>query len=145
MLVGDLIQAGRRNVNLNRKPANVRLLMMRMTILAWALAMTATLTRAEVRLPSAFSEHAVLQRGVPVHIWGWAAPGERVSAHFHNQAREAVADSDGRWQVWLMPESAGGPYTLTVEGSETAKPLELSDILVGDVWLASGQPNMEFP
>ena len=114
-------------------------------VLVCVLLITAVTSRAEVRLPSVFSDHAVLQRGEPVHIWGWAAPQESITVRFHNQVRQAVAGDLGRWQVWLMPESAGGPYTLTIEGSETAKPVELQDILVGDVWLASGQSNMEFP
>lgn len=118
-----------------RNSAPVCLLLMMATSLSWA----------EVRLPSVFSDHAVLQRRQPVHIWGWAAPEEHVTVRFHNQAREAAADANGTWQVWLMPEAAGGPYTLSVEGSETVKPVEVRDILVGDVWLASGQSNMEFP
>src|SRR5690348_8686936 len=92
-----------------RNSAPVCLLLMMATSLSWA----------EVRLPSVFSDHAVLQRRQPVHIWGWAAPEENVTVRFHNQAREAAADANGTWQVWLMPEAAGGPYTLSVEGSET--------------------------
>ncbi|HEV2133246.1 MAG TPA: sialate O-acetylesterase [Terracidiphilus sp.] len=114
-------------------------------VLALALMTAARLSQAEVRLPSVFSDHAVLQRGQPVHIWGWAAPGETVTVHFHNQALKGAADANGKWQVWLMPEAAGGPYTVSIEGSQTATPVELHDILVGDVWLASGQSNMEFP
>lgn len=105
----------------------------------------APISHAEVRLPNIFSDHAVLQRGKPVRIWGWAAPDEKITVQFHGQTHEAVAGALGRWHVWLMPESAGGPYTLSIQGSETAKPLEVRDILVGDVWLASGQSNMEFP
>lgn len=114
-------------------------------VLALTLITAATLSHAEVRLPSVFSDHAVLQRGRPVHIWGWAAPEEMVTVRFHNQALKAAADANGKWQVWLMPEAAGGPYTVSILGSETVKPVEVHDILVGDVWLASGQSNMEFP
>ena len=123
----------------------MRILTKKITVPMWALIVAATITRAEVRLPNVFSDHAVLQRGQPVHIWGWAAPEENVTVHFHNQARQAVADANGRWQIWLMPEAAGGPFTVSIEGSESAKPVELRDVLVGDVWLASGQSNMEFP
>lgn len=123
----------------------MRILTKRTMAPVWALILTATLSRAEVRLPSVFSDHAVLQRGEPVHIWGWAAPQENVTVRFHDQTRQAVADANGAWQVWLMPEAAGGPYTVSIEGSETAKPVQLRDVLVGDVWLASGQSNMEFP
>jgi sialate O-acetylesterase len=98
--------------------------------------------RAEVRLPHMLSDHAVLQRQMPVHIWGWAEAGEKVTVSFHGQTQTAVADDLGRWSVFLRPEQAGGPYVLTVQGSNT---IRLEDILVGDVWFASGQSNMEFP
>jgi sialate O-acetylesterase len=96
----------------------------------------------EVRLPHMLSDHAVLQRQMPVHIWGWAQAGEKVTVTFHGQTQTAVADDLGRWSVFLRPEQAGGPYALTVQGSNT---IRLEDILVGDVWFASGQSNMEFP
>jgi sialate O-acetylesterase len=98
--------------------------------------------RSEVRLPHMLSDHAVLQRQMPVHIWGWAEAGEKVTVSFHDQTQTAVADDLGRWKVFLRPEQAGGPYGLTVQGSNT---IRLEDILVGDVWFASGQSNMEFP
>ena len=98
---------------------------------------------AEIRLPKMLSDGAVLQRERPIHIWGWATPGARISAHFHSQTVTADADTVGRWSVYLQPESAGGPYTLTLTGDGGAK--TLNDLLVGDVWLASGQSNMEFP
>jgi sialate O-acetylesterase len=100
---------------------------------------------AEVRLPHVFSDHAVLQRNQPVRIWGWAGSGEHISVNLHDQYLTVQADAYGAWEVWLKPEAAGGPYTLKVTGDTTAQPLERSDILVGDVWLASGQSNMEFP
>jgi sialate O-acetylesterase len=103
----------------------------------------ATLARAEVRLPHVLSDHAVLQRDRPIHIWGWATPGAHVQVHFHAQSVPAIADRLGEWSLWLAPESAGGPYTLTVSGD--GSPLTLSDLLVGDVWFASGQSNMEIP
>jgi len=105
----------------------------------------ATVAFAEVRLPHLFSDHAVVQRGQPVRIWGWAAPAEKVQISFHDQKLTATADLDGAWEVWLRPEKAGGPYTLRVEGDQSAAPVERNDILVGDVWLASGQSNMEMP
>ena len=98
--------------------------------------------QAEVRLPHLLSDHAVLQREVPIHIWGNSDPGETVTVRFHNQTRTATADDLGKWSLWLMPEKAGGPYTLTVR---VRPPRTVSDILVGDVWLASGQSNMEMP
>ncbi len=99
---------------------------------------------AEVRLPNVVSSHAVLQRDVPIHIWGWSDPGETVTVRFHDQSRTANADDLGKWGLWLQPEHAGGPFTLTAQGS-SGSPVTLSDILVGDVWVASGQSNMEMP
>ena len=100
---------------------------------------------AEVSLPHVLSDHAVLQRDKPVRIWGWSSPAENVTVKFHDQTAAAKADMYGRWEAWLKPEKAGGPYTLTISGDATAVPLQRSDILVGDVWIASGQSNMEFP
>ncbi len=101
-----------------------------------------TSARAEVKLPHMLSDHAVLQRDAPVHIWGTADPGENVTVSFHGQKQTGTADGLGHWSVYLRPEHAGGPYTLTVEGSNT---VTRGDILVGDVWFASGQSNMELP
>src|ERR1700757_5431868 len=72
---------------------------------------------AEVKLPHLLSDHAVLQRNAPIHIWGWADPGETVTVRFHDQTRTAAADDLGKWSLWLMSEKAGGPYTLTATGS----------------------------
>ncbi|MGA8529945.1 MAG: sialate O-acetylesterase [Acidobacteriaceae bacterium] len=101
------------------------------------------LGHADVRLPHVLSDHAVLQRDRPIHIWGWATPGSHLQVRFHAQTVPAVADRLGEWSLWLAPESAGGPYTLTISGDGPA--VTLSDLLVGDVWFASGQSNMEIP
>ena len=100
---------------------------------------------SEVRLPSLLSDHAVLQRQRPVRIWGWAQPGESVTVSFHQQTLTTAADDFGQWEAWLKPEEAGGPFVLTVTGGASASPLRREDILVGDVWIASGQSNMEMP
>ena len=107
------------------------------------LALPSALVRADVRLPHPFSDHAVLQRDRPIHLWGWAAPGAHLTVHFHAQSVTAEADRLGAWSAWLAPESAGGPYTLTIAGD--GPDVTLSDLLVGDVWFASGQSNMEMP
>lgn len=100
---------------------------------------------AAVQLPNLFSDHAVVQRDRPVCIWGWARAGEMVSVRFHDQTVTAATDPFGNWEAWLKPEPAGGPYTLAVSSDSATTPIERKDILVGDVWLASGQSNMEFP
>jgi sialate O-acetylesterase len=113
-------------------------------LLVYSLALPLT-AAAAVQLPNLFSDHAVLQRSQPVRIWGWGHPGESVTIRFHDQTVTAQTDPTGDWEAWLKPEAAGGPYTLTVGGDATAAPIERKDILVGDVWIASGQSNMEFP
>ena len=99
--------------------------------------------RAEIRLPHMLSDHAVLQRDRPIHIWGWATPGAHLTAKFHAQTVPAIADARGAFSLWLAPESAGGPYTLTLSGD--GADVTLTDLLIGDVWFASGQSNMEMP
>lgn len=98
--------------------------------------------RGEVRLPKIFSSHAVLQRGQPIHVWGWSNPGERVSATLDNGSQNAIADSIGNWSVYFPPHPAGGPFQLAVSATNR---IVLDDILIGDVWFASGQSNMEMP
>ncbi len=88
------------------------------------------------------SDHAVLQRDRPIHIWGWDAPGAAVTVDFRHQHASTKADNLGAFSVYLAPESAGGPDTLTIHGTTS---ITLTDILVGDVWFASGQSNMEMP
>lgn len=98
---------------------------------------------AEIRLPHMLSSHAVLQRDRPIHLWGWATPGAHLAAHLHDQTVPAIADSLGKWSLWLAPEKAGGPYSLTLQGD--GPEVTLTDLLIGDVWFASGQSNMEIP
>jgi sialate O-acetylesterase len=88
------------------------------------------------------SNHAVLQRNRPIHIWGWDSPGTAVDIAFRKQHVTTKADDLGAWSAYLHPESAGGPDTLSVHGTTQ---ITLEDILVGDVWFASGQSNMEIP
>lgn len=97
--------------------------------------------QAEIRLPSLFTDHMVIQRGLPVHVWGRSAPNESVSVTFHNETRSTVADPVGYWSLYLSPAEAGGPFELEAKGSNT---ISVKDILVGDVWVASGQSNMEW-
>ena len=102
---------------------------------------------AQVTLPKILSSHMVIQRDLPVHVWGMAAPGEQVSVSFRGQTRSAAASELGRWSLYLVPGAAGGPFQMTVTGSTSAagpQTITLDDILVGDVWVASGQSNMEF-
>lgn len=96
---------------------------------------------AEVSLPAVWADHAVVQRDQPVRVWGKAAPGEKVSVSFRQVGASATADELGSWQVDLPPGDAGGPFTMEIQGTNR---IVLTDLLVGDVWFASGQSNMEF-
>src|SRR5271163_605389 len=96
---------------------------------------------AEVKLPKVLSDHVVLQRDSPIHIWGWADPGEQVTVSLLSSKQTATTDDLGKWSVYLAPQPAGGPYSITVQGTNT---IALSDVLIGDVWFASGQSNMQF-
>lgn len=94
---------------------------------------------AEVKLPPVLSSHMVLQREMPVPVWGTAAPGEKIVVKFRDQEKSITASPDGKWLVKLDALKAGGPDVLTVSGSNTIK---LDDVLVGEVWVGSGQSNM---
>ncbi len=87
-----------------------------------------------------FGDNMVLQRGKVNTIWGWAAPGDKVSVAIGGRTEAAQAAPDHKWQVKFRPPAAGGPYTLTVKGPQT---VELHNVLVGDVWLCGGQSNMQ--
>ena len=106
------------------------------------LAFAADSARAEVTLPKILSSHMVLQRGRPIHLWGWADPGEQVKATLRASSASTTADKLGNWSLYLPPENAGGPYTVTISATNT---IVLSDVLIGDVWFASGQSNMQLP
>ena len=90
-----------------------------------------------------FGDHAVLQRDVPIPFRGWTEPGQRVRVAIAGQAVETTADASGLWTARLGPFPAGGPHTLSVSGPKGGT--EVGDILIGDVWLCSGQSNMEWP
>jgi sialate O-acetylesterase len=96
---------------------------------------------ATVTLPSLLSDHMVVQRRQSVHIWGRAADGEAVSVAFRGETRDATADNLGFWSVYLPASEAGGPFEMTIKGSNS---ITLRDVMVGEVWVDSGQSNMEF-
>jgi sialate O-acetylesterase len=96
-------------------------------------------SEAAVRLPSVITDGMVIQRNEPVKIWGWADSGEEVTVNWKKEKVTTTADESGRWIVTLSPSKAGGPYTMTIGD------ITINDILVGDVFLCSGQSNMELP
>lgn len=93
----------------------------------------------KVRLPKLISDKMVLQRDVELDIWGWADPGTWVTVRFNGGYHETMTGEDGRWMVTLPPQPAGGPYVMEVNE------ISIRDVLVGDVWLCSGQSNQETP
>ncbi|MEQ9568250.1 MAG: sialate O-acetylesterase, partial [Pseudomonadales bacterium] len=95
---------------------------------------------AEVRLPRVISDGVVLQRDQAVPIWGWADDGEEISLVLNGRQVASTVAEDGKWQVVLPEQGAGGPYTLEVRGNNT---LRVNDLYFGDVWLAAGQSNMQ--
>jgi sialate O-acetylesterase len=100
---------------------------------------------AEVKPSALFSDHMVLQNGMSVPIWGTARPGEKVSVSIERQTKSATADAAGKWTVRLLDLKSGGPFVMTVAGDGPGEsPIEIKDVLVGEVWLASGQSNMQF-
>ena len=109
----------------------------KLVLLASATFAFSLLAEAKVKLPAVLSDGMVLQRERPVKIWGTADAGEAVTVTFKKKKYTASADPKGNWQVMLPSMKAGGPYEMTVND------LLLKDILIGDVWLCSGQSNME--
>ena len=117
----------------------------RLSCLSMALVFAGLITsaQADVKLASIFGDSMVLQRELPVPVWGWAAAGEEVTVTLGDQSKKVTADADGRWQVKLDPLKANGEgQMLKVSGKNT---IELKDVLIGEVWICSGQSNMEWP
>src|SRR5882762_4705108 len=106
------------------------------SLAAWGLACW-----ADPVLPTLFSDHMVLQQGRPVQVWGKANPGEKVAVDLAGHTETTAADAGGRWSLLLPALAAGGPFTLTVHGN---KQIVIKDVMIGEVWVASGQSNMTF-
>jgi len=102
----------------------------------------ASATEAKVVLPQLFQSGMVMQRGKSIPVWGWADKGEQVSIQFNKKQYSTIADEQGRWRIDLPKMKAGGPYIIEVRG-EGQEVRELTDVLIGDVWLCSGQSNID--
>ncbi len=103
--------------------------------------MAASTVQADVKLPNVFGDHMVLQQGQKNKVWGLAAAGEAITVSIDKQSHAATAGVDGTWNVMLDPLPVGGPYELTVKGKNE---LKFTDVLVGEVWVCSGQSNMQW-
>jgi sialate O-acetylesterase len=101
----------------------------------------ATSAFADIQLPGIISDHMLLQRDMPVRIFGKADPGEAVSVTFRRQTARTITDPLGRWEVWLQPLMPGPAADMTISGANT---ITVADVLVGDVWVGSGQSNMQW-
>ena len=97
------------------------------------------LSIGQITLPKLISDGIVLQRDAKIPIWGWASPNEKIIIHFNKKTYKTTASKDGNWQIELPKMKAGGPYILSLSGKNN---IEIKDILIGDVWLCSGQSNM---
>jgi sialate O-acetylesterase len=112
-----------------------------LAVFAFALAQAAPTARGDVKLANLFSAHVVLQQGAPVPVWGTAEANEQVTVSVAGQSAQATADAAGKWTATLPALAAGGPHELLVKGKNEMK---VPDVMVGEVWVASGQSNMEW-
>lgn len=113
-------------------------------LLGMGLVLVASSAAAEVKLPTIFGDHMVLQSGVGAPVWGWADKGDKVTVEIGSQKQTAVADDQGKWRVTLdaMPASSAPAELVVTSANQPSKTVKRSDILVGEVWLGSGQSNM---
>jgi len=93
----------------------------------------------QIRLPRLVRDSMILQRDIKINMWGWASKGEKVNIKFNNKNYKTTTDANGKWMIQLPPMKAGGPYTMDITSSNK---ILLKDILIGDVWICSGQSNM---
>lgn len=114
----------------------------RLCLATLALLLLPFAAQANIELPQVFGDGAVLQRNQPIRLWGWSAPNARVHVQFDHSGIDVTADAQGRWQAKLPAHKAGGPFELSARSGD--EQVVSHDLLVGDVYLASGQSNMEF-
>ncbi|ANI89617.1 9-O-acetylesterase [Arachidicoccus ginsenosidimutans] len=115
---------------------------MKKALLVLLLLFTVFISFAQLKLPALVSDSMILQRDQPVKIWGWNLNGKEVTVSFNNKVYKAKPDSNKKWLVTLAATKAGGPYTMKISTANDT--VEIKNILFGDVWLCSGQSNMEF-
>ena len=111
----------------------------RLNVVMAGLAVTCGVANAEVKLPKVIASHMVLQQKLPISIWGTADPEENVKVSIGDNTASTKAGADGKWSVKLKEMTAGGPHEVIVKGKNEIK---LTDVLIGEVWVASGQSNM---
>src|SRR5262245_46071231 len=112
---------------------------MRAIVIVVALFSLINRCEAQIRLPQLIRDSMVLQRDARINVWGWASGGEKVNVRFNGKTYKTKATADGKWLIVLPPMRAGGPYSMDISGSNK---ITLKEILIGDVWMCSGQSNM---
>lgn len=115
--------------------------MKRLVLWSVCLLLMQGMSQAALKMPNIFGDHMVVQQKMPIRVWGWTAPGQQVTVEFAGQTVSGQAGTDGRFDVALAAVDAGGPHTLTVKADETKT---FSDVLAGEVWICSGQSNMQW-
>lgn len=116
---------------------------MRVLFAAFVTAVMALPAMAELRLPAVFGDHMVVQQKKPVRVWGWSDPGAEVKVRIGSRTASATADDAGKWTAEVPAVPAGGPYTMNIRGG--GETVVIRDVLCGEVWICSGQSNMEWP
>jgi sialate O-acetylesterase len=117
-------------------------LQMKKILILSILILSSVLVQAIIKLPALVGDNMVLQRDAKINLWGWAAPGEKIGLQFQNTHTSTNTGKDGKWTITLQAMPAGGPYDMVIKGKNNS--LSIRNILIGDVWLASGQSNMEW-
>ena len=110
--------------------------------IAILLLLGASFSNAQLKLPRLFADHMVLQRDQPIKVWGWSKPSSNITMAFNGKTKKVKSDDEGYFVGYLDAQKAGGPFVLTVSTKDTA--IVYNDVLIGDVWVASGQSNMEW-
>ncbi|WP_020530389.1 sialate O-acetylesterase [Flexithrix dorotheae] len=119
-----------------------KIIQIRIVLLLFPLIVISNCLKGEIRLPAILSDSMILQRNQPIPIWGWAEPGEKITVNFGGQSVETETEVSGKWLVNLKPlEANANPQTLSITGSEK---IDLNGILIGEVWLLTGQSNMQW-
>jgi len=127
---------------INKMKTKISKIISSLLILLVSLSLFQTTVSADVRLPHIFGDNMVLQRDMAIPIWGWAEADETITVSFCEQNVSARTDNKGQWKLKLAPVKAGGPYKMTITGLNK---IQLNNILLGEVWLCSGQSNMYWP
>jgi len=110
------------------------------TLIVALLLLTSNSIISQVKLPKLISDGIVLQKDVKIPIWGWASPNEKITITINRKKCKTNTNAKGEWSLKLPKMKAGGPYTIKISGKNY---IEIKDVLIGDVWLCSGQSNME--